>query len=122
MMPMNTRTHQQGDCRVAEVSANHLLIRNAEDGLQILVDLYYQDFDKIILFEENITPIFFDLKTGVAGEILQKFSNFRMQLIIIGDFNKYPGKSFRDFIFECNKGSLINFLSSVDEAKERLFR
>ncbi|MES2652470.1 MAG: DUF4180 domain-containing protein [Bacteroidota bacterium] len=119
---MNIEIHQQGEIKIAEPIANNLLITNAEDGLQLLVDLYYQDFNKIILHEENIIADFFDLTTGLAGEILQKFSNFRVQLAIVGNFDKYPGKSIRDFIFESNKGRLINFLPSVEEAKERLFK
>ncbi|MCK7528774.1 MAG: DUF4180 domain-containing protein [Ignavibacteriales bacterium] len=29
---------------------------------------------------------FFDLKTGIAGEILQKFSTYNVRLAILGDF------------------------------------
>ena len=119
---MNTKIHQQAETRIAELVADHVIISNAEEGLQILVDLYYQDFDKIILHEINITPGFFDLKTGLAGEILQKFSNFRVQLVIVGTFSQYQGQSIKDFIFESNKGQLINFLPSVEEAKKKLFR
>jgi len=51
-----------------------------------MADIYYQGFDAIILHEKTITPVFFDLKTGIANEILQKFSNCRMRLAIVGDF------------------------------------
>jgi hypothetical protein len=85
-----------------------------------MVDLYYQEFDKIILYEKNISPDFFDLKTGLAGEILQKFSNYRMQLAIIGDFSKYSGKSIRDFIFESNNGRQVNFLPDLSTTLEKL--
>jgi hypothetical protein len=118
---MNIEIHEQGATRIAEVSAENLLITNAEDGLQLLVDLYYQDFDKIIIHQANITPTFFDLSTGLAGEILQKFSNFRVQLVNIGEFAEYPGKSIQQFIAESNRGNRINFLATVDEAKEKLF-
>lgn len=117
---MNIEVHEKGDEKIAEVTADELLITNAEEALQILVDLYYQECDSIILYEQNISPDFFDLKTGLAGEILQKFSNYRMRLAIVGDFSKYPGQSIKDFIFESNKGRHINFLSSVAEAKEKL--
>lgn len=113
---MTIETHQSGATKIAEVISDSVLINNPEEGLQLLVDLYYQEFDKIIVQEKNITPDFFDLKTGIAGELLQKFSNYRMQLAIIGDFNQYPGKSIKDFIYESNKGKLVNFLSSVPEA------
>lgn len=117
---MNIEIHKQNEIEIAEPIANHLLITNAEDGLQLLVDLYYQGFNKIILHEENIISDFFELKTGLAGEILQKFSNFRVQLVIVGDFSKYTSKSIQDFIYESNKGKLINFLPTAEAAKERL--
>ncbi len=117
---MNIEIHEKGDRKIAEVTADGILITNAEEALQILADLYYQECDGIILHEQNISPDFFDLKTGLAGEILQKFSNYRMRLAIVGDFGKYPGQSIKDFIFESNKGRHINFLPSVAEAKEKL--
>lgn len=113
---MTIEIHQSGAIKIAEVIADSVLINNPEEGLQLLVDLYYQEFDKVIVQEKNITPDFFDLKTGIAGELLQKFSNYRMQLAIIGDFSQYPGKSIKDFIYESNKGKLVNFLGSVQEA------
>lgn len=117
---MFTEIHQFGTEKIAEVISDEILIKNAEDGLQIMIDLYYQDFDKIILHEKNITPDFFDLKTGIAGELLQKFSNYRVRLVIAGDFSKYENKSIRDFIYESNKGGQINFLATSAEGIERL--
>jgi hypothetical protein len=52
----------------------------------------------------------------MAGEILQKFSTYRVQLTIVGDFSMYNSKSLKDFIFESNKGNQINFISSTTEA------
>ncbi|MCF2489972.1 DUF4180 domain-containing protein [Dyadobacter sp. CY347] len=117
---MNIISHPMGDVQVGEVTSDKLIIETTEDGLDLLGNLYYQGFDSIIIHEANITPSFFDLKTGIAGEILQKFSNYRMRLAIIGDFDKYPGKSIQDFIRESNRGGRINFLSSVSEALERM--
>lgn len=61
-----------------------------------------------------ILPI--DLKSGFAGEILQKFSNYRMKLAIIGDFSEIKSKSLRDFIRESNNRRTISFVSSIEEA------
>ncbi len=63
---------------------------------------------------------FFNLRTGIAGEILQKFSTYNVQLAIIGDYSKYNSKSFKDFIFESNKYRRINFVCTLEEALERL--
>ena len=74
------------------------------------------DVAEVIIHEKNITPDFFDLKNKMAGEILQKFSNYRVRLAIVGDFSKYAKKSLKEFIYESNKGKQVNFVSSVTEA------
>lgn len=119
-LKMKLETHIKNNTRIAEIVAEEILINSIEDGAQLLVDLYYQDFDRIILYEKNITPLFFDLKNRIAGEILQKFSNFRVRLAIIGHFEKYESKSVKDFIFESNKNRHINFVSNLEEGLERL--
>jgi len=113
---MNIEIHQTGEIRIAEVVSDKVLIKNPEEGLQLLADLYYQDVDRIILQEQNICTEFFDLKTGIAGEILQKFSNYRVRLAIVGDFSKYQSKSMKDFIYESNKGKQVNFVGSSEDA------
>ncbi|MFN5416856.1 MAG: DUF4180 domain-containing protein [Flavobacteriia bacterium] len=113
---MKIKTHQINETKIAELISEDSLINNIEEGLDLLGNLYYQDFDKIIMYDKNITPAFFDLKNGIAGEILQKFSNYRVRLAIVGDFSKYNSKSLNDFIFESNKGKHINFVTSSLEA------
>ena len=117
---MTIETHQINDIRIAEILSEEKIIESVDDGLNLLGDLYYQDFDKIIIHEKNLTPNFFDLKTGIAGEILQKFSNYRVRLAIVGDFSKYSNKSLRDFIFESNKGKHINFVDTQLDAIKML--
>lgn len=106
--------------QVAEIISEQMIITTAEDGLDLLGSLYYQEFEGVILHEKNINPDFFDLRSGLAGEILQKFSNYRVLLAIVGDFNKYPSQSLRDFIYESNKAGKISFVSSVDQAIVKL--
>jgi len=106
-------THEVNGIRIAEVISDERIVTTVDEALQLLVDLYYQEFDKVILYDKNITPDFFNLKAGIAGEILQKFSNYRVQLAIVGDFEKYPGKSLKDFIYECNQGKAVNFVANI---------
>ena len=117
---MKIQSHQSSDTKIAEVLSESIVIARIEDGLNLMADIYYQGYDAIIIHEKNITPDFFDLKTGIAGEILQKFSNYRMRLAIVGDFTTYKIKSFNDFVFESNKNGQINFVGSLEKAIERL--
>lgn len=97
-----------------------MTINSTQDALDLMADCSYNGFDTIIMYEENFTQDFFDLKTGIAGEILQKFSNYGMRLGIIGDFSKYGSKSLRDFIYECNKSGKILFMNSLDDVLKGL--
>jgi hypothetical protein len=113
---MQITTHTVDNKKIAEVSSTDLIISSPEDALDLLGNLYYQGFDHIVIREENITTDFFDLKTGIAGEILQKFSNYRVRLAVIGDFSKYTSKSLKDFLYESNKGGQITFVRTLEEA------
>lgn len=117
---MRIEMHRIGQAKVAEIQAEGLVLTSVEDGLSLLGDLYYQGFDKIILHEENIVPEFFDLKTKLAGEVLQKFVQYRMPLALVGDFSKYTSKSLRDFIYECNQGRQVNFVQELSSALKDL--
>jgi len=113
---MEIKVHTINQIKIAEVIAADSILNSADDGLQLLGNLYYQGFDSLMIHEENITPLFFDLKNKMAGEILQKFSNYRVRLAIVGDFSKYNSKSLHDFIYESNKTGLVNFVSTTEEA------
>lgn len=117
---MTIQSHEINTIKIAEVISDHMIIQSAQDGLDLMGNIYYQGFDKVILYEKNITPEFFDLKTKIAGEILQKFSNYRIGLFIIGDFDQYESKSLKDFIFESNKTKHVNFLKSLEDALDNL--
>ncbi len=113
---MKIETPILNDVKIAEIISDQVLLQSSEDGIDLLGNLYYQGFDNIIIHERNISPEFFDLKNGMAGEILQKFSNFRVKLVIVGDFKTYSSKSLKDFMYESNKLKQINFMNSLKEA------
>ena len=96
-------------------------ISTAQDILDIMASSQYQcNCIGMILYKESLEESFFDLKTGFAGEVLQKFSNYRMRLAIVGDFSVYKSKALRDFIYESNKGRLVFFKSSLEAALNAL--
>lgn len=59
--------------------------------------------------------------TQLAGEILQKCSNYRIKLAIYGDYSGYTSKPLHDFIYESNLGNDFFFVSAREEALEQLF-
>lgn len=119
-MNYTIQEHEKSSLKLAELNSEEIFLKTLEDGLQILGDMYYSGFDAIVMYSENIAPEFFDLKSGIAGEILQKFSNYRMRLFIVGDFENLTSKSLTDFVYESNKGNTVNFLNALEEVFNRL--
>lgn len=113
---MKITVHQVQQKLVAEVNSDSLLIPSVQDSIDLLGHIYFQGFDGMILHENSICAEFFDLKSGMAGEILQKFSTYKMRLIIVGDLSRYTqqSKSLGEFIFESNKGRQINFVNTLE--------
>lgn len=102
--------------KVAEIIPGEVIINEPEDILDLMVEAGYNGCEKLILHGESLSDSFFDLKTRVAGEILQKFSNYRMKLAIVGDFSAIKSKSLRDFIRESNNRGTITFVDSIEKA------
>lgn len=103
--------------RIAHIK--DIKLNKSQDTLDLLGDMYFQGFNAMILNAENLPDDFFDLSSRVAGEILQKFSNYRMKLAIIRTDGE-ASKSLSEFMKESNKFGLIVFCKDMDEALNKL--
>ena len=112
---MEIKIHTIDNRKIAEIISDDIVLQTVEDAIDLIGNMSYQGFDKLIIHEENMISDFFVLKNKIAGNILQKFSQYSMPLAIIGDFEKYESKSLNDFIFESNKGSQINFVTTIED-------
>ncbi len=117
---MNFIIHNQGKFPVAELERGSYEINTVQDALDLMAEADYRGARRIIIYKEQMCPEFFELRSGVAGEILQKFSIYSMRLAIVGDLAGYNSKSLNDFIYESNKTGRILFLSTADEAINKL--
>ncbi|MBK7132009.1 MAG: DUF4180 domain-containing protein [Bacteroidales bacterium] len=108
--------HDTDNGKIAEVTDVEFQISTVQDAVDLLGDMYYNNCNAIILKEINLHPDFFKLHTGLAGDILQKVSNYQFKLAVTGDFSKYTSKSLQDFIRESNRGNRVFFVENTDEA------
>ncbi|WP_028594286.1 DUF4180 domain-containing protein [Paenibacillus assamensis] len=120
---MNITKHEVDGAYVAVVSGdeNEVLINDVQSALDLMATVRYEsDCDRIVLHKSILSESFFDLKTRLAGDILQKFINYYVKVAIVGDFTVYTSKSLKDFIYECNNGNDIFFLPTEQQAIEQL--
>jgi hypothetical protein len=96
----------------------NIKIHSIDDLSEVLGAVYGSS--ALLFTEQELSPEFFDLKTGIAGEAFQKFTNYHIRTaIVIEDPQKY-GPRVRELIFEHQKHNLIRFFTSFDDAKSWL--
>ncbi|GAA2488728.1 DUF4180 domain-containing protein [Winogradskya humida] len=93
-------------------------IRTPQDALD-LIGATYAGADTVVLPIERLDPAFFTLSNGIAGEILQKFVNYHVRLVILGNVTNH-GNAFRDLVHESNRGPHIWFLTDLEALDSRL--
>ncbi|MEC0373545.1 DUF4180 domain-containing protein [Paenibacillus chibensis] len=118
---MNIQMINANGIGIAYVKSDDKIITDVQSALDLMATVRYEvDCNRIILNKSAVCEDFFDLKTRLAGEILQKFINYQTKIAIIGDFSTYASKSLKDFIYECNNGKDIFFLPDEDQAMTKL--
>jgi hypothetical protein len=65
---------------------------------------------------------FYSLDTGFAGEVMQKFVNYRLRLAVIGDISRHLAASsaLRAFVHESNRADHVWFVPDLDTLDARL--
>lgn len=115
-MNIEFNKHTVNGSNYVELLSDDVIINSEQDILDLIVDVEYQfDCKNIIVHRNNLNESFFELKSGFAGNILLKLSNYKINFGIIGDFSDL-GNTFHDFIFEANKNGQTVFTSNIDEA------
>lgn len=112
---MQFKIHKHNQTQIAELISNEVQISCVQDALDLMGNADYRGARKIIIKEEHLSRDFFDLKTGIAGDMLQKFSTYNVSLAIVGEFDKYQSKSLKDFIRESNKKKQILFVDTIEK-------
>ncbi|EAC5804347.1 TPA_asm: DUF4180 domain-containing protein [Listeria monocytogenes] len=118
---MDVKTVVRNNILVALIHSEQLLINDIQSALDMIATVNYETGShRMVLSKSAFTEDFFKLSTCLAGEILQKFINYGVKIAIVGDFSSYSSKSLKDFIYESNHGKDVFFISTVEEAIERL--
>ncbi|MEC0246546.1 DUF4180 domain-containing protein [Paenibacillus chitinolyticus] len=114
---MNILVDQRKNSKVAIISSENVVINSVNDALDLMADVHYNHgCDKVLLRKEQLTEDFFELRTKLAGDILQKYTNYSMKIAIVGEFGEYNSKSLNDFIYECNQGDKVFFKQTEADA------
>jgi len=87
-----------------------------QDALDIAAFCWENDTENLLLDHSNLPDEFFNLRTGLAGSVLQKFSNYRIRAAAVVDPSKIHGR-FVDLARELNRGSYFRIFENINDAE-----
>ena len=72
--------------------------------------------DSLLLDESSLPADFFDLSSGLAGELLHRLSIYQMRMAAVVSDVTIHSSHFQAFVLEANKGEQFRLFSTRQEA------
>ena len=119
---MGNVTYTLHGARILECEADGPRLKNDRDAVDVVGAALSERANLVVIPVSRLGDEFFVLKTRVAGEIIQKFVNYGLRLMIVGDIARHIADSdaLRDFVYETNRGKQVWFLAGKAELEARL--
>ena len=98
------------------------IVRDAASARELIEEAMAGRASVIVVPAGRLDAAFFQLRSGFAGELLQKAANYGLKFAVIGDVSAHVAASdaFRDFVTESNRGRSIFFSADLEVLAERL--
>lgn len=106
---------------VAVATGDEVAVADVQAALDLAMSAIYEAGTSLVAIDKRVlSEDFFELRTGLAGEILQKFVDYRVKAAVFGDFSGYQSEALKALIRESNRGRDVFFVATEEEAVQRL--
>ena len=103
------------------VAAERNLRVDSISDIQLLLEAAFSaDAEGLLLLEGDLDGAFFDLRSGIAGELFQKCTNYRLRLALVIPDPAAHGERFTELAREHARHKLIRFFALKSDALEWL--
>jgi PadR family transcriptional regulator, regulatory protein AphA len=96
------------------------VLRTDADILDLVAACGEHLCDRLMVHAGLLPTDFYDLKTGLAGNLLQKLVNYRLRCAFILDEVLVGNGRFSEMMIESNRGEQFHFCFNVDDARKWL--
>jgi len=119
---MSGTVFERGGLRVLLLDVDGPVLAKPGDASDLVSAAWEHRADMVVLPVARIGADFFSLRTGLAGEVMQKLVNYRIRFAVLGDIAAQVAAStaLRDFVYESNRGSHLWFVADRDDLDRRL--
>ena len=97
-------------------------ITSARDALDLVALCGENGTQRLMLHAAHLPPAFFDLKTGLAGEVLLKFTNYRVKVVAVVTPDLVGEGRFAEMAMEANHFNDFGVFYSRQQAEQWLLR
>ena len=111
---MEVRTIGEGERRGLECTSG---LQGVGDVLDLVGECAGHGATGVLIAAENLPEEFFRLKTGLAGEVLQKLQNYGIRLAGVISQEQAESGRFGEFVREANRGRAFRFFATRAEAE-----
>lgn len=107
--------------RCIVLDAETPVVRDAEGARCLIEEALNHRASLIAVPAELLGDAFFELRSGLAGEVLQKAANYRLKFAVLGDISRHVAASdaLRDFVVESDRRGSIFFVPDVAALRGR---
>jgi hypothetical protein len=118
---MQTDVYELHGHRILDLPAEGSLLRTGQDANDLIAETKASGARLVVVPIARLDPAFFELRTGIAGDMVQKFVTYQVAVAVIGDTSplESESKSLRDFIYESNRRGSVWFLADKDALREK---
>jgi hypothetical protein len=95
-------------------------ITGTGDALALVAACFEHDARAVLLEDHVLPPAFFELRTGFAGEFLQKLENYQIRLAAVFPSERAYAERFREFLAEARNGRRFRSFERRAEAESWL--
>lgn len=117
---MNYQVIEKDNKRYIKCASAETLLRTEKDALDFIAASFENNTPLMLIHEEALSEDFFNLRTGLAGTVLQKFMNYHIKVAAIISNEEKLNHRFREMVLEANKGNDFRVYKSIAEAENWL--
>jgi len=91
-------------------------LERADDALELIVSCREHGTRRLLLPSQAFPPAFFDLRSGFAGEFVQKLVNYHLRVGAVFETEEGYSGRFREYLSEARRGQQFRVFDTRTEA------
>lgn len=113
---MRVHIVERHGCKYLEVSSTEQIIHREADAIALVGLCGEHSVERLLLYHGNLSENFFDLKSGLAGAVLQKFVNYHVKVALVISSDLVQGR-FKEYVLEANRGNQFRAFQEIADAE-----